>query len=65
MSQRNVVLLSIGIDTAYRVSDLRLLTLGDVLTVSREKVVARDRLAMKEQKTGKYNSVIISNKLHR
>lgn len=63
MGQRNLILFSIGINTAYRISDLRLLTLGDVLTVSRGKVVARDRLSMKEQKTGKHNSVIISKKL--
>ena len=63
MGQRNLILFSIGINTAYRILDLRLLTLGDVLTVSRGKVVARDRLSMKEQKTGKHNSVIISKKL--
>lgn len=61
--QRNLVLFSIGINTAYRISDLRLLKLSDVLTISRGKVVARERLEMKEQKTGKHNSIIISKKL--
>ncbi len=65
MGQRNLVLFSIGINTAYRISDLRVLTLGDVLTVSRGKVVARERLAMKEKKTGKHNSIIISDKLQK
>ncbi|MBL1227126.1 tyrosine-type recombinase/integrase [Enterococcus sp. BWR-S5] len=65
MGQRNVLLFSIGINTAYRISDLRRLKLSDVLTVSRGKVIAKDRLEMKEQKTGKHNSIIISNKLRR
>ncbi|MBL1227265.1 site-specific integrase [Enterococcus sp. BWR-S5] len=63
MGQRNVLLFSIGINTAYRISDLRRLKLSDVLTISRNKVVIKDRLEMKEKKTGKHNSIIISNKL--
>ena len=65
MGQRNVLLFSIGINTAYRISDLRRLKLSDVLTVSRGRVVAKERLAMKEQKTGKHNSIIISRKLRK
>ncbi len=41
---------SIGINTAYRISDLRQLKLADVLEISRGRVVVKDRLAMKEQK---------------
>lgn len=62
---RNVLLFSLGINTAYRISDLRTLKLNDVLEVSRNKVIARDRLAMKEKKTGKNNSVFISKKLRK
>jgi integrase len=62
---RNVLLFSIGINTAYRISDLRTLKLNDVLEISRNKVVARERLAMKEKKTGKNNSVFISKKLRK
>ena len=63
MGDRNILLFTVGINTAYRISDLRRLKLSDVLTVSRGKVIAKERLAMKEQKTGKNNSVIISKKL--
>ena len=42
--QRNVLLFSIGINTAYRISDLRRLKLSDVLTVSRGKVISKDQL---------------------
>lgn len=63
--QRNLVLFSIGINTAYRISDLRQLKLADVLEISRGRVVVKDRLAMKEQKTAKHNSVYISNKLRK
>lgn len=65
MGQRNILLFSIGINTAYRISDLRRLKLSDVLTLSRGQVVAKERLAMKEQKTGKHNSIIISKKLRK
>ena len=60
--QRNLVLFSIGINTAYRISDLRQLKLSDVLEISRGRVIVKERLAMKEQKTAKHNSVFISNK---
>lgn len=63
MGDRNELLFSIGINTAYRISDLRRLKLSDVLAVSRGKIVAKDRLEMKEKKTGKNNSIIISKKL--
>lgn len=63
MGDRNELLFSIGINTAYRISDLRRLKLLDVLVVSRGKIVAKDRLEMKEKKTGKNNSIIISKKL--
>ena len=63
--QRNLVLFSIGINTTYRISDLRQLKLADVLEISRGRVVVKDRLAMKEQKTAKHNSVYISNKLRK
>lgn len=62
---RNVLLFTIGINTAYRISDLRQLKLSDVLEISRGRVVVKDRLAMKEQKTAKLNSVFISNKLRK
>lgn len=61
--KRNVLLFTLGINTAYRISDLGRLKLSDVLMVSRQKVVAKERLQMKEKKTGKNNSVIISSKL--
>lgn len=41
---RNVLLFSIGINTAYRISDLCTLKLDDVLEISRNKVIARDSL---------------------
>lgn len=62
---RNVLLFSIGINTAYRISDLRTLKLVDVLETSRNKVIVRERLAMKEKKTQKNNSVFISKKLRK
>ncbi|EHU8832408.1 site-specific integrase [Enterococcus faecalis] len=65
MGERNVLLFSIGINTAYRISDLRRLKLSDVLVVSRGRVIAKERLEMKEKKTGKHNSIIISNKLRK
>lgn len=48
--QRNLVLFSIGINMAYRISDLRQLKLSDVLEISRGRVIVKERLAMKEQK---------------
>ena len=63
--QRNLVLFSIGINMAYRISDLRQLKLSDVLEISRGRVIVKERLAMKEQKTAKHNSVFISNKLRK
>ncbi|OTN83825.1 phage integrase [Enterococcus sp. 7E2_DIV0204] len=65
MGSRNILLFSIGINTAYRISDLRRLKLSDVLIISRGRVIAKERLEMKEQKTGKHNSIIISNKLRK
>lgn len=65
MGERNVLLFSIGINTSYRISDLRRLKLSDVLAVSRGRVIAKERLEMKEKKTGKHNSIIISNKLRK
>lgn len=56
---------SIGINTAYRISDLRQLKLADVFEITRGRVVVKDRLSMKEQKTAKHNSVYISNKLRK
>ncbi|EPH86705.1 hypothetical protein IGL14_002630 [Enterococcus sp. DIV1938] len=62
---RNVLLFSIGINTAYRISDLRKLKLSDVLEREKEeiKVKVKERLSLIEQKTGKYNSVILSDRL--
>ena len=57
--KRNVLLFTLGINTAYRISDLGRLKLSDVLMVSRQKVVAKERLQMKEKKTSKNNSIII------
>ena len=63
---RNVLLFTLGINTAYRISDLGKLRLRDVLEVSGNgRIVARDRLTIREQKTGKHNSVILSDKLRR
>ncbi|KGL43576.1 tyrosine-type recombinase/integrase [Listeria newyorkensis] len=62
---RNVLLFSIGINTAYRISDLLTLKLSDVLEVSRKKIRVKDRLIMKEKKTSKNNSVIITKKLQK
>ena len=62
---RNALLFTLGINTAYRISDLRTLKLKDVLEISRNKVVVRERLEMKEQKTNKHNSVLISKKLRK
>ncbi|WP_185425848.1 site-specific integrase [Paenilisteria weihenstephanensis] len=63
--KRNLLLFSIGINTAYRISDLISLKLSDVLEVSRKKIRAKDRLIMKEKKTGKVNSVILTKKLQK
>lgn len=62
---RNVLLFSLGINTAYRISDLRTLQLADVLEISRNKVIVKERLAMKEKKTKKNNAVFISKKLRK
>ncbi len=48
--ERNVLLFSIGINTAYRISDLRRLKLSDVLAVSRGRMIAKERLEMKEKR---------------
>lgn len=60
---RNVLLFSIGINTAYRISDLRKLKLSDVLAKEKEGIKVKERLSLREQKTGKYNSVILSERL--
>ena len=63
---RNLLLFTLGINTAYRISDLGKLRLSDVLEISGNgRIIAKDRLAIREQKTGKYNSVILSDKLRR
>lgn len=61
--ERNVLLFSIGINTAYRISDLRKLKLSDVLVKDKEGIKEKKRLSLREQKTGKYNSVILSERL--
>lgn len=61
--ERNVLLFSIGINTAYRISDLRKLKLSDVLAKEKEGIKVKERLSLREQKTGKYNSVILSERL--
>ncbi|KAJ82219.1 Prophage LambdaSa2, site-specific recombinase, phage integrase family [Enterococcus faecalis NY9] len=48
--QRNLTLFSIGINTAYRISDLRQLKLSDVLEISCGRVIFKERLSMKEHK---------------
>ncbi|MBC1481291.1 tyrosine-type recombinase/integrase [Listeria seeligeri] len=63
--ERNVLLFSIGINTAYRISDLLHLKLSDVLEIYRQKVRVKSRLKMKEQKTEKNNSVILTKKLQK
>lgn len=63
--RRNVLIFSIGINTAYRISDLRTLKLSDVLEISRGHVIVKERLSMKEKKTSKNNSIIISKKLRK
>ncbi|EKZ0315097.1 site-specific integrase [Listeria monocytogenes] len=62
---RNVLLFSIGINTAYRISDLLSLKLSDVLEIYRQKVRVKSRLKMTEQKTEKNNSVILTKKLQK
>ncbi len=63
---RNLLLFTLGINTAYRISDLGKLKLENVLEVSGNgHVVAKDRLALREQKTGKHNSVILGDKLRK
>ncbi|WP_262369489.1 IS66 family transposase, partial [Enterococcus faecium] len=44
---------------------LQIVLLDGRLEISRGRVVVKDRLAMKEQKTAKHNSVYISNKLRK
>lgn len=61
--ERNVLIFSMGINTAYRISDLRNLKLSDVAIIEENKIVIKNRLSLKEQKTGKYNSVILSDQL--
>lgn len=61
--ERNVLIFSMGINTAYRISDLRNLKLSDVAMIEENKIVIKNRLSLKEQKTGKYNSVILSDQL--
>lgn len=63
--ERNVLLFSIGINTAYRISDLLRLKLRDVLEIYRQKVRVKSRLKMTEQKTEKNNSVILTKKLQK
>lgn len=63
--ERNVLLFSIGINTAYRISDLLSLKLRDVLEIYRQKVRVKSRLKMTEQKTEKNNSVILTKKLQK
>lgn len=48
-----MLLFSIGINTAYRISDLLSLKLSDVLEIYRQKVRVKSRLKMTEQKTEK------------
>ncbi|EUJ47533.1 site-specific integrase [Paenilisteria rocourtiae] len=56
----NVLLFTTGINTAYRISDLISLKLSDVLGIHRKKIRVKERLIMKEQKTSKNNSVILT-----
>ncbi|EAD7632798.1 site-specific integrase [Listeria monocytogenes] len=63
--ERNVLLFSIGINTAYRISDLLRLKLSDVLEIYRQKVRVKSRLKMNETKTKKNNSVILTKKLQK
>ncbi|WP_260447612.1 hypothetical protein [Listeria seeligeri] len=63
--ERNVLLFSIGINTAYLISDLWHLKLSDVLEIYRQKVRVKSRLKMKEQNTEKNNSVILTKKLQK
>lgn len=61
--ERNVLIFSLGINTAFRISDLRNLKLSDVSVIEENKIVIKNRLSLKEQKTGKYNSVVLSEQL--
>ncbi|WP_260444276.1 tyrosine-type recombinase/integrase [Listeria rocourtiae] len=61
--KRNVLLFTTFINTAYRISDLISLKLSDVLEIHRKKIRVKERLIMKEQKTSKNNSVILTKKL--
>ncbi|MGK4180049.1 tyrosine-type recombinase/integrase [Lapidilactobacillus dextrinicus] len=63
---RNLLLFTLGINTAYRISDLGKLKLENVLEISANgHVVVKERLALREQKTGKHNSVILGDKLRK
>jgi len=60
---RNVLLFLIGNNTAYRISDLRKLKLSDVLEREKEDIEVKECLSLIEQKTGKYNLVILFERL--
>lgn len=58
---RNFTLISVGVNTALRISDIRLLKWNDVFDFSTKKF--REHLVLMEQKTKKVNSIAINKNL--
>lgn len=58
---RNFTLISMGVNTALRISDIRLLKWNDVYDFSKKEF--RDHIILTEQKTKKLNSIAINKNL--
>lgn len=50
---RDYVLFTLGINSGLRISDLLVLTVGDVTVKGKKSVIVSDRISIKEKKTGK------------
>ena len=61
--KRDLLIFCLGINTPYRLSELRLLKLEDVLDISEKEVTVKQQLIMKDQRVGTHHTVIISNNL--
>lgn len=61
--KRDVLIFCLGINTAYRLSELRLLKLKDVLDISEKEVKVKEQLTTKDQRVGTHHTIQISNKL--
>ncbi|WP_241433230.1 hypothetical protein [Listeria cornellensis] len=53
--QRNLLLFTLGINTAYLISDLTALKFSNLLEVNQNKVHAKAQIMMKETDAGKKN----------